>query len=83
MDQNKPLRDGSAYSDLIKFVKDRPGHDFRYAIDSSKIETQLNFKPFKNIDTGLEKTVKWYLNNLDWINEIRINKYNQERLGKL
>ncbi len=83
LDQKKPLRDGNVYSDLIKFVKDRPGHDFRYAIDSSKIETQLNFKPFENISTGLEKTVKWYLNNLDWINEIRFNKYNQERLGEL
>ncbi len=83
LDKNKPLGNGGLYSDLIKFVKDRPGHDFRYAIDSSKIETQLNFKPCDNIDTGLEKTVKWYLNNLDWINEIRLNKYNQERLGEL
>tara|TARA_B100000945_G_scaffold319055_1_gene325385 strand:+ start:611 stop:1657 length:1047 start_codon:yes stop_codon:yes gene_type:complete len=83
LDKNKPLGNGGLYSSLIKFVKDRPGHDFRYAIDSSKIETQLNFKPCDNIDTGLEKTVKWYLNNLDWINEIRLNKYNQERLGEL
>ena len=83
LDQSKPLRNGSVYSDLIKFVKDRPGHDFRYAIDSKKIDKQLNFKPCENIDTGLEKTVNWYLNNLDWINEIRFNKYNQERLGEL
>ena len=83
LDRIKPLSNGRVYSNLIKFVKDRPGHDFRYAIDSKKIEKQLNFKPYENIDTGLEKTVKWYLNNLDWINEIRLNKYNQERLGKL
>ena len=82
LDRIKPLSNGRVYSNLIKFVKDRPGHDFRYAIDSKKIEKQLNFKPYENIDTGLEKTVKWYLNNLDWINEIRINKYNQERLGE-
>ncbi len=83
MDQTKPLRDGRVYSDLIKFVNDRPGHDFRYAIDSSKIQTQLNFKPSEDIDTGLKKTIKWYLNNLDWINDIRINRYNQQRLGEL
>ena len=83
MDKNKPLTDGKSYLNLIKFVKDRPGHDFRYAIDSSKIKNQLDFHPSENIDTGLVKTVKWYLNHLDWINEIRIHKYNQERLGEL
>ena len=83
LDIKKPLNSGDSYTSLIEFVKDRPGHDFRYAIDCSKIKNDLNFSPLQNIDSGLEKTVNWYLDNLDWINQIRLNKYNQERLGEL
>ena len=67
----------------INFIKDRPGHDFRYAIDSTKIKNELNFTPKETIDIGLRKTVKWYLENQDWINRIKENSYNQERLGNI
>ena len=83
LDKIKPSNKYSSYSKLITFVKDRPGHDFRYAIDSNKIETELSFYPKETLNTGLEKTVKWYLSNLDWINKIRTEKYNQERLGNI
>ena len=56
----------SKFKDLIKFVEDRPGHDARYAIDSSKLKNQLNWSPKYNFETGLERTVLWYLENEDW-----------------
>lgn len=61
------LRPGDrAYESLIEFVTDRPGHDFRYAIDASKLESELGWKPRKTIETGLRETVSWYLDNIDW-----------------
>ncbi len=81
LDSKKPLDNFRSYSDLITFVKDRPGHDFRYAIDSSKIEKQLDYSPKDNIKTGLKKTIDWYLSNIEWVDEIRTQKYNQKRLG--
>ena len=54
------------YKDLITFIKDRPGHDYRYAIDSSKIQNELNWKPFETFESGLNKTVNWYLQNKEW-----------------
>jgi len=60
---------------LIKFVKDRPGHDRRYAIDSSKIEKELGWKRKYSLELGLEKTVQWYVNNLDWCNRVRTGEY--------
>ena len=83
MDKMNPLEGMDTYKELITFVKDRPGHDFRYAIDSTKVEKELNFYPSENINTGLTKTITWYLDNLEWINNIRSNKYNQERLGAI
>ena len=62
----------------IKFVKDRPGHDFRYAIDATKIKNELNWIPSENFNSGIRKTVKWYLENKVWYEKI---KYNQKRLG--
>ena len=56
----------SRYSDLISFVKDRPGHDIRYAIDASKIEADLGWVPLESFETGLRKTVQWYLDNPEW-----------------
>ena len=60
---------------LIEYVKDRPGHDRRYAIDSSKIKNELGWEPLKEFESGLEETIKWYLNNLEWGNRIRSGAY--------
>ena len=83
LDELIPSKKLSTYKSLITYVKDRPGHDFRYAIDSSKVESELKFYPNETLDTGLKKTIKWYISNLDWINKIRVEKYNQERLGNI
>ena len=69
------------YSDLKQFVKDRPGHDRRYAIDSSKIEQELGWAPTFTFDSGMEATVRWYVKNLDWCKKIQAGKYERERLG--
>jgi len=69
------------YRNLVKFVTDRPGHDFRYAIDSTKIERELGWKPNEKFETGLRKTVLWYIKNRQWWQEIRSGKYRGERLG--
>lgn len=69
------------YEDLITFVKDRPGHDVRYAIDASKIERQLGWKPAETFETGLRKTVEWYLGNRNWWSAILDGSYQLERLG--
>lgn len=82
LDELKPKSTGS-YSDQIKFVQDRPGHDKRYAIDPTKIENELGFKPAHNFTEGIRKTVEWYLNNLDWCDAVMENKYKLERLGTL
>lgn len=69
------------YSDLITYVTDRPGHDLRYAIDATKIKNELNWVPEETFETGLRKTVEWYLNNTEWVESVQNNKYNRERLG--
>ena len=69
------------YSDLITFVADRPGHDQRYAIDATKLESELGWKPEENFDSGIRKTVKWYLGNAWWWQPIRERKYAGQRLG--
>ena len=69
------------YSDLITYVTDRPGHDLRYAIDATKIKNELNWVPDETFETGLRKTVEWYLKNLEWCESVQNNKYNRERLG--
>ena len=66
MDKKIPLKEGS-YKDLITFVDDRPGHDFRYAIDSSKIKKELNWAPSESFETGLEKTIEWFIENKEWL----------------
>ena len=71
LDEIKPSETNNSYRDLIIFVNDRPGHDFRYAIDSTKIKNELKFTPKETIDIGLRKTIKWYLENQDWINNIK------------
>ena len=66
LDRVKPREDKRSYREQISFVSDRPGHDFRYAIDATKLKTELNWKPQENFETGLEKTVNWYLSRRDW-----------------
>ncbi|MCR9116149.1 MAG: GDP-mannose 4,6-dehydratase, partial [bacterium] len=68
--------------DLIEFVTDRPGHDRRYAIDCSKIETQLGWRPEQTFETGLEETIAWYLANRDgWVEGVQSGGYRNQRLG--
>ena len=71
----------SSYRDLITFVNDRPGHDLRYAIDASKIEKELGWVPQETFETGLRKTVQWYLDNQAWWQRVRDGSYKGERLG--
>jgi dTDP-glucose 4,6-dehydratase len=71
----------STYSDLITFVKDRPGHDVRYAIDASKIERELGWVPEESFETGIRKTVEWYLNNENWWARVLSGEYQLERIG--
>ena len=70
------------YKDLIKYVEDRPGHDLRYAIDASKIKNELNWQPSESFETGLEKTVKWFLENDEWYERILSGEYKMDRIGK-
>lgn len=67
----------SSYRDLITYVKDRPGHDRRYAIDASKIEKELNWRPAETFETGIRKTVEWYLDNADWVEQVISGEYHQ------
>ena len=72
-----------SYKELISFVSDRPGHDKRYAIDSSKITSELGWMPNETFDTGLLKTVKWYLSNSDWWERVLNGKYRLDRIGEI
>ena len=69
------------YEDLITFVKDRPGHDARYAIDAAKIGRELGWQPQETFDTGIRKTVAWYLENRDWWQNVLNGSYRLQRLG--
>lgn len=69
------------YHDLITFVQDRPGHDRRYAIDASKIQRDLGWVPTESFESGLRRTVEWYLRNLDWCRRVQDGSYQRERLG--
>ena len=81
LDELKPQSTGQKYETLITFVKDRPGHDLRYAIDAAKIEKELGWTPQETFETGIRKTVAWYLNNLDWCHRVQDGSYQRERLG--
>lgn len=76
LDQKKPRSDGAPYSNLIKFVEDRPGHDFRYAVDSTKILRDVGWQSAETFDSGLEKTVEWYLNNEAWLETVSSGSLN-------
>jgi len=83
LDEIKPLKSNkiSKYSDLITFVQDRAGHDNRYAIDSSKIQSMLDWKPLQTFESGLRKTIHWYLNNIEWCNLIEQKINARKRIG--
>lgn len=81
LDVRQPRTDGRSYREQITFVQDRPGHDMRYAIDASKIERELGWVPAETFETGIVKTVDWYLNNLEWCQRVTDGSYRRERLG--
>lgn len=81
LDSLKPRTDGKSYRDQITFVTDRPGHDARYAIDASKIKNTLNWEPQETFETGLRKTVTWYLEHAEWCERVMDGSYRGERLG--
>jgi dTDP-glucose 4,6-dehydratase len=81
LDRKRPLEGGARRRDLIAFVADRPGHDRRYAIDPSKIERELGWRSHETFETGIERTIDWYLDNEWWWRPIREQKYAGNRLG--
>ena len=83
LDELRPRADGGKYESLITYVKDRPGHDLRYAIDPDKLMRELGWKPEENFESGIRKTVRWYLENEWWWGPIHRNKYSGERLGQV
>jgi dTDP-glucose 4,6-dehydratase len=75
LDEFRPRQDSKKYSEQITFVKDRPGHDRRYAIDARKIESQLGWKPAETFATGIRKTVLWYLDHPEWVSNVQSGAY--------
>ena len=75
LDELRPKADGDSYQSQIAYVKDRPGHDRRYAIDASKIERELGWRPLETFETGIRKTVAWYLANADWVASVQNGSY--------
>ncbi len=75
LDELRPKSDGRSYVSQITYVKDRPGHDRRYAIDATKLERELGWKPVETFDTGIRKTVQWYLNNQEWTDGVLSSSY--------
>ena len=75
LDEGKPRRDGKSYREQITFVTDRPGHDRRYGIDASKIENELGWKPIETFESGLRKTIRWYLENQEWVANVTSDAY--------
>lgn len=83
LDQKRPRQDGKSYREQIRFVVDRPGHDRRYAMDASRLEKELSFKPAHSFEGAIGETVQWYLDHEQWWKEIRSRVYQGERLGTL
>ena len=75
LDRLRPKKDGTSYASQITFVKDRPGHDYRYAINAKKLESELGWKPIETFESGIQKTVQWYLENLDWTDSVLSGSY--------
>ena len=81
LDRLAPLPGGTSHAGLIEFVADRPGHDFRYAMDARKIEAELGWRPRHSFDDALVNTVRWYLGNQDWCEAVQAGRYDGRRLG--
>ena len=81
MDEYSPMAHGASHEALITFVTDRPGHDYRYAVNTSKIRDELGWHPKENFTSGIDKTIRWYLDNEPWWRSIQDTTYQQERLG--
>lgn len=81
LDELRPRADGGSYRDQITFVRDRPGHDLRYAIDASKIRRELGWEPKQDHSSGFRKTIEWYLTHEEWWRRILSGDYRLERLG--
>ena len=81
LDELAPAANGRPHADGITFVADRPGHDYRYAIDAGKIERELGWRPRETFESGLRKTVAWYLSHRSWVEAVRDGSYRGERLG--
>ena len=77
LDALKPRSDGASYASLITFVKDRPGHDRRYAVDATKIARELGWRPTETFESGIRKTVQWYLDNADWVANVQTGAYRE------
>jgi dTDP-glucose 4,6-dehydratase len=77
LDEMRPKADGQSYSTQITYVKDRPGHDRRYAIDASKLQRELGWKPAETFETGIQKTIAWYLRNPEWVAHVQSGAYRQ------
>ncbi len=77
LDELRPKGDGSSYKTQITHVPDRPGHDRRYAIDARKIERELGWKPAETFETGILKTVQWYLDNPQWVANVQSGAYRE------
>lgn len=81
LDERRPLGDGRKRESLITYVKDRPGHDRRYAIDASKIKNDLGWRQTESFESGIARTVDWYLDNQEWVQRVLDGSYRMERLG--
>jgi dTDP-glucose 4,6-dehydratase len=77
LDQMRPRSDGVSYAQQITFVTDRPGHDRRYAIDARKIERELGWRPAESFESGIRKTIAWYLDNAEWVAQVTSGAYRQ------
>jgi dTDP-glucose 4,6-dehydratase len=77
LDELRARADGKSYREQIAYVTDRPGHDRRYAIDASKIERELGWKPAETFETGIRKTVAWYLDHQEWVTNVQSGTYRE------